>query len=110
MVRKADVILCLAVVLTMCGAIVLFSMFSPKGDTVVVTSDGVVIGEYRLTDSEETAVIHEEWGYNLVVIEDGRAYVKEADCRDKICVDHTPISRQGEMIVCLPHKVTVEIR
>ena len=33
----------------------------------------------------------------------------EADCPDLICVHHKPISRQGESIVCLPHKVIVEV-
>ncbi len=50
-----------------------------------------------------------EYGYNVVVIEDGYAYVKEADCRDKICVHHPKISKSGESIICLPHKLVVSI-
>jgi len=33
----------------------------------------------------------------------------EADCRDGICVDHTPISLNGETIICLPHRLVIEI-
>ena len=35
--------------------------------------------------------------------------MKEADCPDQICVRHKAISKSGESIVCLPHKVVVEI-
>lgn len=47
---------------------------------------------------------------NLLVIKDGKASMKEADCPDKICVAHKPICKKGETIVCLPHKVVVEVR
>ena len=33
----------------------------------------------------------------------------DADCPDKICVNHATISDVGESIVCLPHRVVVEI-
>lgn len=44
-----------------------------------------------------------------VCIKDGAASVTEADCPDKLCVDHSPISRSGESIVCLPARITVTI-
>ena len=34
----------------------------------------------------------------------------EADCPDKICVNTGKISKIGETIVCLPHRVVVEIQ
>ena len=35
--------------------------------------------------------------------------VNNKDCPDKICVNHAAISKKGETIVCLPHKVVVEV-
>jgi len=35
--------------------------------------------------------------------------VIEADCPDKICVKHTNIKNAGETIICLPHKLVIEI-
>ena len=35
--------------------------------------------------------------------------MKEADCPDKYCVKQGKIKNVGETIVCLPHKVVVEI-
>ena len=36
--------------------------------------------------------------------------MKKADCKDQICADHKAIEKSGETIVCLPHKVVIEIR
>ncbi|MBR6533456.1 MAG: NusG domain II-containing protein [Clostridia bacterium] len=46
---------------------------------------------------------------NVLVIENGEAFIKSANCPDKICVAHRKISKTGETIVCLPHKLVVEI-
>ena len=35
--------------------------------------------------------------------------MKEADCPDKYCVKQGKITRTRQNIVCLPHKVVVEI-
>ena len=46
---------------------------------------------------------------NIIIIKDGKASMAKADCPDKICVNHAAISKKGETIVCLPHKVVVEV-
>ena len=48
--------------------------------------------------------------HNILVIKDGRADMTDADCPDRICVNHRPVSQEGETIVCLPHKVVVEVK
>ena len=49
-----------------------------------------------------------EWE-NVLVIKDGVAFVESADCPDEVCVAHLPISREGETIVCLPHRLVIRI-
>ena len=49
-------------------------------------------------------------GYNLLVIEGGKAFVKSASCPDGICSSHRAVSKDGESIICLPNKVVIEIR
>ena len=39
-----------------------------------------------------------------------QAAVAEANCGDHTCVRTGKISREGEVIVCLPHRLTVEIQ
>lgn len=49
-------------------------------------------------------------GYNILVIKNGVAFMKDADCPDKNCVHQGKISKVGETIVCMPHKVVIEIK
>jgi hypothetical protein len=80
-----------------------------KGDTVVVTVDGALFGEYPI-DEDEQIEIKSQNGENLLVIKDKTADVISASCPDGICVHHRPIQNGGESIICLPNKVVVEIR
>ena len=80
-----------------------------EGDTVEVSVDGEVFGEYSLSIDREVE-IKTELGYNLLVIKNGEAEVEIASCPDGICSAHRPISKEGESIVCLPNKVVVTVR
>lgn len=48
-------------------------------------------------------------GYNLLAVSGDRVWMEAADCRDQICVHHRPITGGGESIICLPHKLAVEM-
>lgn len=97
----------LLVAVTLLGAIWYFCR--GEGDTVTVTVDGVLFGEYSLS-VDRTVEIRTDKGLNVLVIEDGRARVVEASCPDGICAAHRPISRSGESIACLPNKVIVTVK
>lgn len=82
--------------------------FTPQGTQVVATVDGQEVGRWSLADSVDE-VIETELGKNRLVIEEGKASIVEADCPDGICVKQGNISRTGQTIVCLPHKLVIEI-
>lgn len=105
---KNDVILicALLVVALLAGSALL--LFRGEGDTVSVKIDGEVVYEFSLTE-DRTLEIETDGGYNLLIIEDGKARVERASCPDGICSSHRPISRDGESIICLPNKVVVEV-
>ena len=92
------------------GAAALFFLRG-EGSTVQVEVDGTVIGTYPLSVDREVEIITGENGeeLNLLVIKDGKATVTAATCPDGICAAHKPISREGESIVCLPHKVVITV-
>lgn len=48
-------------------------------------------------------------GHNVLTIRDGCADITDADCPDKLCVTQKKISRKGETLVCLPHKLVVKV-
>lgn len=48
-------------------------------------------------------------GTNTLVIEDGAAYLADADCPDQLCVHMGKITKKGQSIICLPHQVVIEV-
>lgn len=53
--------------------------------------------------------IETEYGYNLVKVEKDSVRVIDASCPDKLDVKQGSISIPGQVIVCLPNKLVVEI-
>ncbi|SJZ76554.1 hypothetical protein SAMN02745116_01362 [Pilibacter termitis] len=47
--------------------------------------------------------------YNKIVVKDGKIRIVEANCADQICVRRGWISQGGQTIVCLPHKLVIEV-
>ena len=109
MFQKKDFVLA-AVIAIIAGISALMVMFaqSGAGTSVRVTVDGALYGEYSLS-GEQSIFIDSASGYNRLVIENGSAYMAEADCPDKYCMDYKPVSRGGETIICLPHRLVVEV-
>ena len=102
--------LALAVILLLTGVVLMFliSTVQEKGALVTVTVDRKLQGSYDLSRDREIRIDGEGF-YNVLKIEDGKAMMISADCPDQICVKHRPISLKGETIICLPHKIVVEI-
>lgn len=106
--KKTDLIL-IVLALAAAAAIWLFySAGAESGKGASITVDGVEKA-FLFLNEDDSVSVETESGYNIVTVEDGRVFVTEADCRDQICVEHKKISKEGETIVCLPHKMVVEI-
>ncbi len=107
--KKFDIII-IASVIALAAVLYASGIFSPKaeGAEAVIYVDKE---EYaRLPLDENTSItVNTDEGSNKIVIEDGYADCVEADCRDGLCVKQKKISKKNETIVCLPHKVVVEI-
>ena len=106
-IRKKDILLLLAL-LGLAGIGMLLLQLRPAADRVVIRQDGKVLGSYRLAHDQEI-LLDNEWGRNKIYIKGGQVYVAEADCPDQICVRHQPVSRDQETIVCLPHRLVIEV-
>lgn len=50
-----------------------------------------------------------EGGRITVAMSDGKAWIADSSCRHKICVHCSPISQQGERIICAPNRFLAEI-
>lgn len=113
-IGKKDLILIAAI---LAAALIIFFVFrvmnQDTGAQVKVTVDGEVYGTYDLNppdgQAQKIEIKIDGIVTNILVIEDGKADVTEADCPDKLCVNQKAISSTGETIVCLPNKVVVEV-
>lgn len=111
--KKNDMILIVVILLISIAA--LFTIrFMQGADSfekeVIIKHDGIEIE--RIAFNEHTVkefVFDVDGEYNRVEIKDHLVTVSEANCRDQICVKTQSISKNGEIIVCLPNKFTVEI-
>ena len=108
MIKIGDVIISVAMVLSAVALFVFNISSGSKGQMVRVTVDGETFKELSLeTDCIER--VETERGINVIEIKDGKVRVTEADCPDRYCVNHVAVDSSDERIVCLPHRVVVEI-
>ena len=110
--RKRDALL---LIFLLAGAAAIFIiLFAVRGcgsgRKAVIKVDGNIIRECDINRDETIEVSGYNGGHNIVVIKDGQVSVTDADCPDKVCVDTGKINAPGQTIVCLPHRVVVEVK
>lgn len=108
---KADLVV-IGVVLAaacLCYIVFYFSGGSKPG-VIEIMQDGQLLETGSLTENKTIPVLDEAGGYNLILINEGSVKVTDADCPDKLCVRQKSISRNGESIICLPHRLVVQIK
>ena len=76
------------------------------GAGVVVRVDGQEVARYSLAQNGRYEL---NGGSNILIIEDGAAYLTDADCPDKLCVKQGKIRVSGQVITCLPNRLTVTV-
>ena len=108
--HKNDILLILAVLILAGGVWVYMLCTRSVGGEVVVTVDGEEVLRAPLSEPR-TYIRQDQSGevLNTVVIRDGRVCVESANCPDKICVHTGWVEYDGQMIVCLPHKLIVTV-
>lgn len=79
------------------------------GSFVRVSVDGTVVKTFSLSEDITYTISGYHGGSNELVIKNNEAYLIDADCPDLVCVKTGHIKNVGESIVCLPHKVVVEV-
>ena len=115
MFKKWDIIL---IVLLICLSFIPELVFGVmmgenyNGTYAEVTLDGkfykkILLSEHR---GEDKIDVKTEYGYNIIEIKDASIGIIDADCRDRICIKSGFISKPGQLSVCLPHKLMVEIK
>ena len=103
--RKLDIILIGSLLVVSLLFFLIATLTRVPGATVVVEIDGEKAAEYPL---ELNATYTLNGGTNVLVIDNGRAYLNYSNCPDHTC-ERSKIQYVGQKIVCLPNLVTVSI-
>ncbi|MGM9973134.1 MAG: NusG domain II-containing protein [Clostridiaceae bacterium] len=61
-------------------------------------------------EGEDSFIVHTEQGFNVIEIKGDSIAIIDADCNDKLCLEFGHITNSGESIICLPHKLMIEIK
>ena len=109
-VQRADVFLILFLLLS--GIVLCCFCFSPAGSPgkyLEVRQNGALILTLPLEKNTSRTISPTPKEYNTITIENGKAVMSDASCKDKTCVHSGSISKTGESIVCLPHRIVLSI-
>ena len=76
-----------------------------------ITRDGALLEEIDLdkVDKPYSFTLEDGRGSNTVQVDRGRIRIAEADCPDQVCVNQGWISNGTVPIICLPHRLMIEI-
>ena len=118
---KREYYLVAAIILVICcSSLANRILFSASGTIVEVSvidqqSNKTLLKTFDLSENITYPIITDpdtdksENGMNLLVIQDHNVWISEANCPNHDCVKQGKISMNGEMLVCLPHRLTVSI-
>lgn len=102
--RAGDFVIGILILLLAVGIWVYPSFVSEEGKVCRISVDGKLYGEMSLAEDGEIKLPG-----CTVKVEDGEAFVENSTCPDKVCEKTGRISRNGESIICVPNRVSVEI-
>lgn len=77
-----------------------------EGGVAVVRVNGVETERHSLSVNGTFPL---NGGSNILVIRDGQAWLSEANCPDLLCVKQGRVHYTGQVITCLPNRVTVTV-
>ena len=110
MMKKKDMIL-IAAALALAALLYAVSQLSlgAEASAVVVTVDGQERLRRPLAVEDSYEIRQPDGSVNVIAVEGGAVYMKEANCRDGLCIRQGKMKNGAKTIVCLPHKLVVRI-
>lgn len=113
MIKTKTWIVIFSVLLLVCILATLF-LYTRQPDEMIVQvlQDGVCIRQIDLSKVKTAysfVVEDVQGGSNTICVEPGRICITDADCPDQICVRRGWLSGSAEPIVCLPHKLVIQL-
>lgn len=106
---KADFVLTASILIFAGVLLIRHFTAAPDDGWVIVSRDGTMQMRVPLSEDIRLLLSDDSGNENLLVIEGGSAHLEDSNCPDRLCVRQGTISRSGESIICLPHKLVISI-
>lgn len=106
--RLCSLVLLVLIILTS-GLFLIFSKTEKTADRIIITLDGEVYNTLSLDKAAVITIEDGKGGFNIIQVENGAVSVSEANCSNQTCVHTGSVSRSGEIIACLPHRLVISI-
>ncbi len=106
-VYALDAVVCIFLVLLLFAVALAFTGLSSTGgknEYVRILLDTKEIYLLPLSKNCEEITV----GGVKITVEDGRAYIADSDCPDKVCTRMHGVDKNGGGAVCLPNRVVLE--
>ncbi|MFC5463394.1 NusG domain II-containing protein [Lederbergia graminis] len=78
----------------------------------VISVDNKILKEVTLTGHtgvQTFDIYASDNDRNTIEVRDEHILIKSATCNDQVCVRTPAISKPGQTIICLPHKLVIEV-
>lgn len=105
--HRWDILVIVALLSLSLALLIVINLLKKPGDVAVVEIDGQIAGEYPLSSNGTFPL---NGGTNVLVIEDGVAYLNYSNCPDHTCERTGIIRYVGQTIVCLPNRLIVTVK
>lgn len=105
---KIDFIIIIFFVLMAVISIALFYLNKEEGEYVEVIVNKEIKDIFPLDENKQYTILDGK-NINKIKIEDGKVWVTDASCPDKLCVKQGKIDKDGQSVICLPNKVVIKI-
>ena len=109
LIKRNDLILLSILLLVgILGMLLCYAPLDHTGTTVIVTVDGTVTHRLPLNENTELLIEGYHGGTNLLIIKDGHAYISDATCPDRVCVNMGEVT-DLKSVICAPNRVVISI-
>lgn len=100
---KYDLMVIICIILSV--VVLLIVRPHTSSDYVLITKNKHEYGRYDLRIDQKIPIDDQ----NTLQIKNHKIKMIQATCPDKLCIKQGAISKKGQSIICLPHKLIIEV-
>lgn len=107
--KKNDFIIIFCILTVALACMFMLYMNKDSKTCVKIYVDNELVATLPINEDCEFDIEGINGSHNLLAVENGKVYMKEADCPDKICIQTGIVTELTQTIVCLPNRIVVTI-